>query len=475
MNNTKHMTNPPGPSNGADQKWWILISIGIGSFMSALDGSVVNIALPVIGVTFKTNVANLEWVVTVYLLVISGALLSFGRLGDLRGHKLVYLIGFIIFVISSAICGLAPNVPVLITFRALQAIGGAMISSNAPAILTKSFPAAQRGQSLGLQATMTYLGLTVGPSLGGWLTYHFSWRAVFYINVPVGLLALWFGWRYIQNDHIHEQTERFDLVGAGTFMAGLIALLLGLNQGHSWGWTSPAILALLAAALLLLGAFLWIESHVPSPMLDLSLFRSRVFSLSVLSAVINYICLYTILFLMPFYLINGRLFNSEQAGLLLTAQPIVMAVVAPISGTLSDRIGARLPGMVGMALMAVGLLLLSRLGPVSALPEVVFALGLLGLGTGIFISPNNSALMGSAPRQRQGVASGMLATARSFGMVLGVGFAGAVFTTVQAANLQAGADAALFKGFQVTFLIAACIAAVGILTTAGREKETEPR
>jgi MFS family permease len=226
-------------------------------------------------------------------------------------------------------------------------------------------------------------------------------------------------------------------------------------------------------------------------MLDLSLFRSRVFSLSVLSAVINYICLYTILFLMPFYLINGRLLNSANAGLLLTAQPIVMAVVAPISGTLSDRIGARLPGMLGMALLALGLFLLSKMGPVTALPEVVFALSLLGLGTGIFISPNNSALLGAAPRQRQGVASGMLATARTFGMVLGVGFAGAVFTTVQAANLQSGADPALFKGFQVTFLIAACIAAAGIFTTssrppaskgrkigiitAGREKETESR
>lgn len=458
---------------GASQKWWILFSIGIGSFMSALDGSVVNIALPVIGVTFKTSVANLEWVVTIYLLVISSALLSFGRLGDLHGHKTVYLVGFIIFVFSSAMCGLTPNVPVLITFRALQALGGAMLSSNAPAILTKSFPAAQRGQALGLQATMTYLGLTVGPSLGGWLTTQFSWRAVFYINVPVGLSALWFGWRYIQKDQYREQIERFDLAGAVVFMLGLIALLTGLNQGQAWGWASPVILGIFAAAAILLSIFIWMEGRVLSPMLDLSLFRKRVFSLSVLSAVINYVCLYTILFLMPFYLINGRSLNPAQAGLLLTAQPIVMAIVAPISGTLSDRIGARLPGMVGMALLAAGLYLLSRLDSTSAFPQVVFALALVGMGTGVFISPNNSALLGSAPRHRQGIASGMLATARNFGMVLGVGFAGAVFTTVQASNIQAGPDLALIRGFQVSFLIAAAIAAVGILTTAGREKEAE--
>ncbi len=458
---------------GSNQKWWVLFSVGISSFMSALDGSVANIALPVIGTTFKTNVASLEWVVTIYLLVISSALLSFGRLGDLRGHKTVYLVGFIFFIVFSALCGLAPSVPALIAFRAVQALGGAMLSSNAPAILTKSFPGSQRGQALGLQATMTYLGLTVGPSLGGWLTDQFSWRAVFYINVPVGLAALWFGWRTIQNDHHRETTERFDLLGAATFTTGLIALLLVLNQGQAWGWTSPAILACAAAALLLLTIFLILESRVLSPMLDLSLFRKRVFSLSVFSAVINYVCLYTILFLMPFYLIDGRLLNPAQAGLLLTAQPIVMAIVAPISGTLSDRIGARLPGMLGMAILAAGLFLLSRLDFSSAFSRVTLALALVGLGTGVFISPNNSALLGSAPRHRQGIAAGMLATARNFGMVLGVGFAGAVFTTVQAANLAAGAGTALMRGFQVTFLIAAIISAAGVLTTAGREKEVE--
>lgn len=460
---------------GESQKWWILISIGIGSFMSALDGSVVNIALPVIGKTFNSDVTGLEWIVTVYLLVISSMLLSFGRLGDIRGHKAVYLFGFVIFVLSSAMCGIAPSVPVLIAFRATQALGGAMLSSNSPAILTKSFPGSQRGQALGLQATMTYLGLTVGPSLGGWLTEQFTWRAVFYINVPVGLLALWTGWRYIRDDLVHEAAERFDLAGAAAFMFGLIALLLGLNQGESWGWSSAAVLASFGVAAMLLGFFIWLEARVRSPMLDLSLFNSRVFSLSVLSAIFNYVCVYTILFLMPFYLIQGRGMDPAQAGLLLTAQPIVMAIVAPISGTLSDRIGARLPGMLGMAGLAAGLYLLAQLGPSSSLLQITIALALVGFGTGVFISPNNSALLGAAPRQRQGVAAGMLATARNFGMVLGVGYAGAAFTTVQAANLQAGASAALYKGFQVTFLIAAFIAIAGIFATAGREKETKDK
>ncbi len=450
-----------------DRKWWILLSVGIGTFMSALDGSVVNISLPVIRQSFESNVAQVEWIVTVYLLVLSGLLLTFGRLGDLGGHKPVYIAGFIFFVSSSALCGLARNLPVLVFFRATQALGAAMISANSPAILTKNFPASQRGQALGLQATMTYLGLTVGPSLGGWLTSQFNWRFVFYINVPVSLLALWLSLRFIPADAPAERPERFDLLGAATFLGGLTALLLGLNQGHELGWTSAPILILFVLAVALLGAFLVVESRARSPMLDLNLFRRPVFSLSVVSAIFNYICIYSILFLMPFYLIQGRGFNPAQAGLLLTAQPIVMAIIAPISGTLSDRVGARLPGMLGMAILALGVYLLSRLGPSSSSVEVGLSLAVVGFGTGTFISPNNNALMGSAPRNRQGIAAGVLATARNFGMVLGVGLAGAIFTTIVAQG-QAVSEPALFSATRATFLVTCGITLLGVITTGAR-------
>ena len=456
-----------------DRKWWVLLAIGVGSFMTALDGSVANIVLPVLSQAFKSDVATVEWVVTVYLLVVSSLLLSFGRLGDMRGHKSVYISGFLVFVIGSALCGLAPTAIVLIICRAVQALGGAMLLANAPAILTKSFPASQRGQALGLQSTMTYLGLTVGPSLGGWLTSQFSWRAVFYINVPVGLLALWFSLRFILRDSAAESTERFDVAGAFTFMAGLVALLLGLNQGQAWGWTSPPILALLASAVILLGVFLFIERRVASPMLDLSLFRARVFSASAASAVFNYICLYTVLFLLPFYLIDGRGLDPAQAGLVLTAQPIIMAIAAPISGTLSDRIGARLLSTSGMAIIAVGLFLLSRLGPQAPLGSVALGLAVVGLGTGMFVSPNTSALLGAAPLHRRGIASGILATARNVGMVLGVGLAGAIFTTVQAHGQALGSPTATFDGIRMGFLVAVGVAGVGALTSAVRGRAVD--
>jgi EmrB/QacA subfamily drug resistance transporter len=262
----------------SNHKWWVLLAVGIGTFMTALDGSVVNTILPVLRRSLNSDVAGVEWVVTVYLLTLSGLLLSFGRLGDLRGHKTIYLSGFGLFVISSALCGLVASVEMLVIFRITQAVGGAMLAANSPAILTKNFPARQRGQALGLQATMTYLGLTVGPSLGGWLANRFGWQAVFYINVPVGVLAVWVSLRFIPYDTPEKVTERFDLPGAFVFIVGLVALLLALNQGHNWGWTSPLILGLLAAAALLLVAFGFIETRSPAPMQDFSLFRRSLFS-----------------------------------------------------------------------------------------------------------------------------------------------------------------------------------------------------
>jgi EmrB/QacA subfamily drug resistance transporter len=451
---------------GVEGKWWVLLAVGVGTFMTALDGSVANIVLPVVSSAFKSDVATVEWVVTIYLLVVSGLLLSFGRLGDMRGHKPVYVFGFVIFVIGSALCGLARTDIALIAFRALQALGGAMLLANSPAILTKNFPPTQRGQALGMQATMTYLGLTVGPSLGGWLTSQYGWCAVFYINVPVGLVALLLSLHFIPRDTIAEQTERFDVAGAATFMAGLIALLLGLNQGETWGWASPAILALLTVAVVLLVVFVAIERRVSDPMLDLSLFRVRLFSASTASAVLNYVCLYTVLFLLPFYLIRARGLGPAQAGLILTAQPVIMAIVAPLSGTLSDRVGARLFSTAGMVVMAVGLFSLSQLGERSPLGYVALGLATVGLGTGLFVSPNNSALLGAAPLHRRGIASGVLATARNVGMVLGVGLAGAIFTTVQAHAM--GGAGAVSEGVRAGFLVAVGVAVLGALASAVR-------
>lgn len=341
-----------------------------------------------------------------------------------------------------------------------------MLASNAPAIVTGNFPAAQRGRAFGLVSTMTYLGLTVGPSLGGWLTGMFGWRTIFYINVPVGALALALGLVFIPKDLPAEVAQRFDVPGAVVFLMGLTALLLGLNKGAEWGWASPAVLGLLASALVLLAVFIQIERRSAAPMLDLSLFRTPLFSTSAISAVLNYICVYSITFLLPFYLIQGQGLDPAHAGLLLTVQPVIMAISAPVSGALSDRIGSRLPGMLGMGMLGLGLFLLSRLAAGSETWLVVVGLAAAGLGTGTFIAPNTSALMGAAPRARQGIASGVMAAARNFGMVLGIGLAGAIFTT----HLVEGSVDGFYRGISQGFLAAAGVAVLGIVSSAMKEK-----
>jgi EmrB/QacA subfamily drug resistance transporter len=445
------------------QKWLVLIAIGMSTFMSALDTSVVNTVLPIITKSFDSHIASVEWVVIIYLLIVSGLLLSFGRLGDIRGHKSVFLTGFSIFIISSALCGMSPKIELLILFRGLQAIGAAMLAANSPAILTKSFPSSQRGQALGLQATMTYLGLTAAPSLGGWLTDLVSWRAVFYINLPVGLFALVLAWMFIPVDGEEKRREPFDFQGALLFLASLIALLLGLNQGYAWGWFSPPIIGLFIFAAIFLAAFIYVEKRRTNPLLDLRLFANRIFSASVLSAVLNYIAVFSVLLLMPFYLLQGREFSPSQAGLVLTVQPIMMAIIAPISGSISDRIGTRIPSVSGMLVLTAGIFLMSRLDPASTIPEICIVLAIIGLGTGTFISPNNSAIMGAAARERQGIAAGLLATARSTGMVLGVGLAGAIFTTIMETRLGPNT---IFIAFSTTLVAAAGIAALGAFFSA---------
>jgi EmrB/QacA subfamily drug resistance transporter len=459
------MTMPGAEPLPPHDRWLVLITIGVGTFMSALDGSIVNVLLPVIARELNTTVAGIEWVSTVYLLVVSGLLLGVGRAGDLYGNKRMYIAGFAVFVIGSALCGFAPTAPALVALRSIQAVGASMLYANAPAILTKSFPREQRGRALGALATFTYLGLTVGPSLGGWLAGAFGWRSVFYINIPIGLVAVVLALRYIAHDRPQGQRKPFDYAGAALFMTGLIALLTALNEGHALGWSSPRIIGLFVASIVLLTVVFRVELKSKSPMLDLSLFRNRVFSATTTTALLNYSCVSSALFTLPFLLIQARHLTPRDAGLVLTMQPIIMAIVAPFSGSLSDRIGSRTPAALGMATLTTGLLLLAFFVESGSLMAIAASLGVVGLGIGLFTSPNNSALMGAAPRTHQGIASGVLATARNVGMVMGIGISAAVLTTIMA---HTAGSAGLVLGVQMSLLVAAGLAAAGIGTALVR-------
>lgn len=452
-----------------DRKWLVLVAVGTGTLLSTLDASVVNSILPVIRADLHASVATIEWVTTTFLLVVSGVLLSFGRLGDMYGHKWSYVAGLVVFTVSSMLCATSGSAAALVVFRGIQALGAAMLFANVSAIITTTFPADQRGQALGFQGMSVSLGLAAGPSVGGLLTEHFGWRSVFAVNVPIGIAAIAMCARFIQPQQKSKHRERFDISGAVTFIVGLIALMLALNQGHQWGWQSAPIVSLVVFSVVLLTVFVVIERCVAAPMLDLTLFRSRLFTGATVSALLNFVAGSSVTFLLPFYLLQGRGLRPDQAGLLLAAQPLGMMVVAPISGHMSDRMGSRILSTAGMVGTACGLFCLSRLGPTSPILAIVGGLLLLGIAGGIFSAPNNSALMGAAPRGRQGVAGSVQATARNMGMVLGIGIAGAILTTGLAGRSPLAAKGALFAAVHVGFVVAGAIAIVGIVTSAARE------
>ena len=394
--------------------------------MSALDGSVVNTALPIIGQQTGARFSSLEWVILIYLLTVISLLLVVGRLGDIHGRKGFYMAGFIVFTSGSVLCGLSPSIGALIVFRGLQAIGAAMVFALAPSVLTSAFPARERGRALGMQATLTYLGISTGPALGGLLTHHFGWRSIFFINLPIGLIVVPLGYLALKHDPAGTK-QPFDPVGAITFATALTCLLFALSKGQAMGWDSPVILATAAFSVAAFAAFIIVETRVEHPMLDLRLFRNHTFSASTFAAVMNYVASTSVMFLMPFYLIGANHDRVDVAGLQLTATSVVMAIVAAPAGWLSDHIGVRIPATLGMAITVTGLLLLRVLGPGASPLAVVTHLGLIGLGIGLFTSPNNSAIMGSAPDHAQGVAGALLAAARNTGFALGTAIAGMLY------------------------------------------------
>ena len=454
------------------RKWLILTAVSLGSLMATLDGSIVNIALPAIQTDFGIDLTTIEWVVVAYLLVVGSLLLPFGRLGEVLTFKRVYVSGFAIFTIASVFCGAAPNIEALVAFRAVQAVGAAMLMAMGPAITARTFPASERGRALGLNGISVAIGLSLGPALGGLLTQAATWRAIFLINAPIGILAIIWAYRIIPAE-TPGKGQSFDVRGAALSGFALFALLLALSDGQQWGWTSPAIVGLLAAFVVLGAGFLVTERRAVHPMIDLALFRSRPFSAGLASVVVAFAGLFTATFLLPFFLEQGSGFSPIEAGLLLTPVPITMALVAPFSGVISDRIGPRIPASLGMVFMVAGLLSLTELPVKFELPDLVWRLVLLGIGQGLFMSPNSSAVIGSVPRHRVGTASGTLAQMRVNGQAVGIALSGAIVATRLPIHLAAlgGAPTAAVRSVALAgaihdaFVIAALVCGIGIVTS----------
>ena len=458
-----------------ERKWLILTTVSLGSLMATLDGSIVNVALPAIQSDFRVDLTTVEWVVVAYLLVVGSLLLPFGRLGEVRTFKRVYLVGFGVFTLASVLCGASPNEAFLIGFRVVQAVGAAMIMAMGPAIVAHTFSANERGKALGLNGISVSIGLSLGPALGGILTQLLTWRAIFLINLPIGIIAIVWA-AYILPKEAGSRDQKFDVFGAALSGIALFCLLLALSEGQSWGWTSLSVAGLLALFLVLGWLFLAVERRAIQPMIDLALFRIRPFSAGLAAVVVSFSGLFTATFLLPFLLQQGRGFSPIEAGLLLTPVPIAMAFVAPFSGSASDRFGPAWPAGLGIVFMVLGLLSLTQLPVDFSIPDLTWRLVLLGVGQGLFMSPNSSAVLGSVPRQRIGTASGTLAQMRVNGQALGIALSAAIVAIRLPVHLgavvgrptAAAQNAALAGAIHDAFFVAAVICAFGILASVVR-------
>ena len=403
----------------------VLTVICISNLFGAIPLSAVMLALPEIGRELGLTIHQLSWLMVSYLLSASGFVLIAGRLGDLFGLRRFYLIGFLVLGLGSLLSGMADGLLLLVAGRALQGLGGAMTMSLGSALLTTSFPGSARGRALGTATAAVYVGLTAGPLVGGVLVWQFGWRAVFYAYIPVSVLVIALGSAFLPKGE-RRPGQTFDGAGTVTLLLGLPMLLLPLALCGKTGiqtWMAPTALG----GLLILALFVKLELVASHPLLDLSLFRSRTFSLAAAASVFNYIAIFIPVMLVPFYLEEGLGLPASTIGMVLSAQPLAMALVASPAGRASDRIGTRPFSIVGLVIMAAGLYCFSFVGGTTSVVMVAVWLTTTGLGTGIFTSPNSSALMGSAPPHQQGSAGGVLAVSRNLGMMIGSAAAAVVY------------------------------------------------
>ncbi|MCL4494157.1 MAG: DHA2 family efflux MFS transporter permease subunit [Firmicutes bacterium] len=415
--------------------WLVVATVCIGAFMAALDASIVNVALPNLTTYFHSSASLVSWVLIAYLLTLATLLTLFGRLADILGRRPLYTFGFLVFIVGSAACGAALNLPMLIAARIFQAAGAAMLQANSVAIITAAVPSQVRGRAIGFQGSAQAIGLSLGPAIGGALVGLFGWRAIFYVNVPVGLIGTAMAAMILPRDKMARRNTTFDWWGTLLMTPFLVLIMLGLTEGNSLGWSSPTILGMFAAAVLLLMGFIFRELSFRSPLVDMRLFRIPVFSIGNFTGLLSYLAMFGVLFLVPFFLERVLTYNSALSGLILTAVPVGMTVAAPKSGALADRYGPRLLTTSGMALTAFASLMLAwslALRPNVAM--MVVELILVGVGLGIFTPPNNSSVMGSLPASRLGVGGGILNMARSLGMAMGTALSGTMLAVFLFAN-----------------------------------------
>jgi len=460
---TNQVTAYPG-------KWGAMLAVGLGAFIGTLDMSIVNISLPTLVEQLQTTFATVQWVVLGYALVITSTILGAARLGDIYEKKKLYNIGLIVFTIGSLLCGLSPNIGWLIAFRVLQGCGGVIAQALGTAIIVEAFPPYERGRALGIVGSISAMGISLGPAIGGLIIGWVGWRWVFLIKVPIGIIASLATLRFLAARPPRQVNQSFDVTGAFILLITLCCFALGMTIGQYQGFRSSLVLALLIFSIIGMALFLYVENKVKHPMVDLSLFHNIPFSLNLMTGLATAIPLGGV-FIIPFFLQLVKHYSPQKVGLMMMVTPLTVGLIALYSGTLSDRYGTRGISLIGLFIAAAGCLSISTLNADTDVLGYLLKVGPLGVGMGLFISPNLSAVMGAAPPERLGVASGLLSLTRNLGQTIGMPVMGAIFTStlLTAANmstltdLTAAPPQALVSGVASAYRIGALLILVSIM------------
>jgi EmrB/QacA subfamily drug resistance transporter len=445
-----------------------LLVATIASFATPFISAAINIALPAIGTEFHTDAILLSWIPTSFLLVAAMFAVPFGRIADIHGMKKIFTYGMIIFTISSLLCAVAPSAIILIIFRIFQGIGSAMIFVTALAIITSVFSPKERGKAIGINIAAVYVGLSMGPVLGGFLTHYLGWRSLFYLLVPFGLLVIALVYWKLKEEWAVCRGEKFDLTGSILYSLMLVLIMYGFS-------TLPSTLGILMVIAGVLGliAFVYWELRVDSPVLDMKLFfKNTTFAFSNVAALLNYSATFAVTFLLSLYLQYIKGFNPQDAGFILVAQPIIMVIVTPIAGRLSDKYDPRIIATIGMAIVTIGIFGFVFLTNTTSLEYIIISLLILGLGFGLFSSPNTNSIMGSVERRFYGVASATVSTMRLIGQTLSMGIALLIFALfIGRVEIMPQQYPALLQSIQIAFAIFSILCFIGIFASIkGRQK-----
>ena len=445
------LMEPPPLSLVARQAWypWLIVGVACaGAFIAQLDASIVQLALPSLAVEFQTTLNQVSWVPIGYLLTLAALLPVFGRLCEMWGRKLLYVIGFLLFTIASALCGMAESLTWLVAARLLQGVGGAMLAANSIAIMTAAVGQSGRARALGWFAAAQAIGLSAGPPIGGLLLSTLSWRWIFWVTVPIGGAITVIGLLLLPRSTGLVTGKTFDWLGAMLLVPALVGVVLLLNQGTAWGFTSPAMLLTGCATVVLLVLLCRHELRTTSPLITLRGFANPAFACGVIGVLLSAALLYGIFFIVSFGLVRGYHRPVEMAGLRLALIPIVIGLVAPFSGTLAQRFGARFISVAGMALCIVSLLILAIIATAHqaqvAMGAIAFAL--FGVGLGLFITPNNHWTLNAAPANLSGESGAVVNLMRVLGGCLGVASASTVLTQEIKRMTGNHSDWAIFEG-----------------------------